>query len=84
MRTKTRRDATREDLLWEMDKKTAALKRIHRICNELLAEDELATPQFVTVKKIRSIASTHYPPLQPEPGDRLTIRGQVAEGNRFK
>jgi hypothetical protein len=34
MRIKNRKTASREDLLWEMDMKTAALKRIHRICNE--------------------------------------------------
>lgn len=49
----SRSKATREDILWQMDMKTAALKRIHRICNELLDEDQLDTPQFCTVEKIR-------------------------------
>lgn len=77
MRRIARQTATREDLLWEMDKKTAALKRIHRICNELLTEDELGTPQFCTVKKIREIAGSHYPSLEPQRGDRLEINAKT-------
>jgi hypothetical protein len=76
MRTKNRATATREDLLWEMDKKTAALKRIHRICNELLDEGEIASPQFAIVKKIRYLAGAHYPALEPQAGDRLEIKAR--------
>ena len=77
MRIKNRKTASREDLLWEMDMKTAALKRIHRICNELIVEDELATPQLATVKKIRYIAGAHYPSLEPQAGDRLEIKAKA-------
>jgi hypothetical protein len=59
-----------------MDKKTAALKRIHKICNELLIENKLETPQHLTVKKIRHIAGAHYPTLEPQRGDRLEIKPQ--------
>ena len=48
-----------------MDKKTAALKRIHRLCNDLLEKNELDTRQIISVKLIRELASTNYPPLEP-------------------
>lgn len=75
MRKKTRQAATREELLSEMDKKTTALKTIHRLCNEMLnSEHGLAMPEFATVKKIRYLAGAHYPALEPQAGDRLVIK----------
>ena len=75
MREKTRAAASREELLWVMDKKTAALKKIHKLCNDLLdSPDGLANPEFVQVKKIRYIAGAHYPALEPRAGDRLEIK----------
>jgi hypothetical protein len=49
MRQKTRKSATREDLL-------AALKKIHRLCDGLLDGDDLDTTDELTVKKIRYLA----------------------------
>jgi hypothetical protein len=75
MRTKTRESATREDLLWEMDKKTAALKRIHRLCNEMSPDDQ-EREVCVAIKRIRYIAGANYPSLEPQAGDRLEIKAQ--------
>lgn len=73
MRQLNRDTATREELLWEMDKKTAALKIIHRKCNEILDRDDLNTEDFVEVKQIRYMAGASYPVLEPQEGDRLVI-----------
>lgn len=71
MRQLNRNTATREELLWEMDKKTAALKIIQ--CNEILDRDDLNTEDFVEVKQIRYMAGASYPVLEPQEGDRLVI-----------
>ena len=60
-----RETVTRPELFYVMDKKTAALKRIHRLCNDLLEKNELDTRQIISVKLIRELASTNYPPLEP-------------------
>lgn len=65
--------ATREELLWAMDMKTAALKRIHRKCNELLDGDYLDKDAILLVKNIRYISGAHYPAMEPTINDRLTI-----------
>jgi hypothetical protein len=61
-----------EDVLWVMDQKTAALKRIHRLCNDLLddGEDALTARQ---IKKIRQIASDHWPTLEYTEADRNIV-----------
>lgn len=65
--------ATREEFLWAMDMKTAALKRIHRKCNELLDGDYLDKDAILLVKNIRYISGAHYPAMEPTINDRLTI-----------
>jgi hypothetical protein len=71
---KRRKNVTREDLLWETDKKTAALKKIHKLCNELLDDDDCSIVEHI--KAIRYLAGTYYLALEPQVEDHLEIKAQ--------
>lgn len=65
-----------EDALWAMDQKTAALMRIHRICNECVDDGDI---DLTDIKKIRQIASDIWPLLAYTEADRNLILPRTAK-----
>lgn len=65
-RHKSVRLVTMQRVMSVMDEKTAALKKIHRLCNQLLLSDDC--DDISGIKELRHIAGKYYPPLEPIAG----------------
>jgi hypothetical protein len=67
-RHKSVRLVTAQRILEITDHKTAVLKRIHKLCNEILEDYENGDGDKIygLVKEIRFIAGQTYPKLEPE------------------